>query len=130
MLREEIERKLGQCSSPWWVLSCMKCSVIIILGIVQEPAQNTIRLKAVEYTVILIPREDIFQQTKEHLFWEQCFLVFFSSGKLDGNFQANVFTVKEIKIDIHISAEGNQKITTIIKQLGVLFKHKQFLNLS
>lgn len=130
MLREEIERKLGQCSSPWWVLSCMKCSVIIILGIVQEPAQNTIRLKAVEYTVILIPREDIFQQTKEHLFWGQCFLVFFFPLESWMEIFRQMYSRKEIKTDIHISAEGNQKITTIIKQLGVLFKHKQFLNLS
>lgn len=43
----------------------------------------------------LTPRGNFIQQHKEHIFWEHCPFCFYS--KLDGNFQADTLTEKEIK---------------------------------
>lgn len=60
----------------------------------------------------LTPRGNFIQQHKEHVFWEHCPFCFYS--KLDGNFQADTLTEKEIKTDIHmITAEDNHKITRL-----------------
>lgn len=68
--------------------------------------------KGVEYIGTLTPRGNFFPQYKEHIFWDQCPLCFY--GKMDGNFQADILMVKEIRTDIHmITTEDSHKIARL-----------------